>query len=477
MNDPDAVYAPPQTEPQSQAQPPLGPPPLPPSSLKHRFFTAGTFLAILIIAFFIVMALLSPYSASSDRASAETEPTQENPESAPKVSALAEMQSKLIVGLLEVDKDLAIDQAKELIPLSNSPEMARATASVFVFLDRDEFAEQALKILGDSLADEPIDNLIRLAINDPDSLSPENRQLLESDLGWTGRVLIGSFDDAVRKLVLEEARKSLMILGVFVLGAAVIVIGGLVLLILAIVKKRKSFRFVPAAPEHGRFHFQGFACYLLGMFGIGLGLVAFLGADMPLGFSVALMFGAMLIGLSWPLIRGIRFSVVRRDIGLHTGQGLFRELGCGLLGYVTITPIIVVGLGLTVAMQALVTFLSDGTAEPASHPAMEWLADPTWQTIAMTFLIGSVAAPIVEEIMFRGALHRGLRFRFGFLGSTLVACFIFAAVHPQGIVAVPGLMAVAFGLTLLREWRDSLIAPMVAHGIHNGAILTMATLM
>ena len=31
--------------------------------------------------------------------------------------------------------------------------------------------------------------------------------------------------------------------------------------------------------------------------------------------------------------------------------------------------------------------------------------------------------------------------------------------------------ALAFGFALLREWRDSLIAPMVGHAINNGVIV------
>jgi membrane protease YdiL (CAAX protease family) len=55
-----------------------------------------------------------------------------------------------------------------------------------------------------------------------------------------------------------------------------------------------------------------------------------------------------------------------------------------------------------------------------------------------------------------------------------VTSFIFAVIHPQGIFAVPLLMALAFGFSLIREWRETLLPCMVAHGLHNGlATLTM----
>jgi membrane protease YdiL (CAAX protease family) len=92
--------------------------------------------------------------------------------------------------------------------------------------------------------------------------------------------------------------------------------------------------------------------------------------------------------------------------------------------------------------------------------------------------VASIAAPIIEETMFRGVLYRQLRqvtSRWGFVPSFLlsmvVVSFVFAVIHPQGLLAVPALMMIAFGLTLAREWRVSLLPGMVQHGIHNACII------
>ena len=63
-----------------------------------------------------------------------------------------------------------------------------------------------------------------------------------------------------------------------------------------------------------------------------------------------------------------------------------------------------------------------------------------------------------------------------FLFALIFNSFIFAVVHPQGYVAVPVLMAIAFGLTIAREWRGSLIPSMIAHGIHNGLVMLVLIL-
>ena len=53
---------------------------------------------------------------------------------------------------------------------------------------------------------------------------------------------------------------------------------------------------------------------------------------------------------------------------------------------------------------------------------------------------------------------------------------VFAAIHPQGLVAIPALAAIAVGLGLMREWRGSLIAPMVMHACSNGIVVTLMVL-
>ena len=85
--------------------------------------------------------------------------------------------------------------------------------------------------------------------------------------------------------------------------------------------------------------------------------------------------------------------------------------------------------------------------------------------------------------MFRGALYRHLRECTAGSGrlasvflSGLVVSFVFAVIHPQGWLGVPPLMGLAFAFCLARELRNSLVAPMIAHAIQNGAILAFVIL-
>jgi membrane protease YdiL (CAAX protease family) len=105
-----------------------------------------------------------------------------------------------------------------------------------------------------------------------------------------------------------------------------------------------------------------------------------------------------------------------------------------------------------------------------SHPAVGWMLGGLPVKL-FVFVLGAVLAPLVEETFFRGALFRALRTRRGLVFSGLLSGLIFAALHPQGVLAIPALTAMGFGFACIREWRDSLIAPMTAHAINNGLLI------
>jgi len=118
-----------------------------------------------------------------------------------------------------------------------------------------------------------------------------------------------------------------------------------------------------------------------------------------------------------------------------------------------------------------------GPIDQPSHPIVNIFATGDWWMWVQAGILAAVLAPVVEETMFRGVLYRHLRElsdRLGFTVSVLLSglavSFVFAVIHPQGLIALPGLMALALGFALLREWRGALIPCMVAHGINNGLL-------
>jgi membrane protease YdiL (CAAX protease family) len=214
----------------------------------------------------------------------------------------------------------------------------------------------------------------------------------------------------------------------------------------------------------------------------------------PAGRSQLLMQGAaMLASLSvlvWPVLRGVPWRQVRQDIGLTGGRWPVLEPVFGIGGYAMTMPLLGVAIIIMAGIMAarggpLGTHPEDnfGPIDQPSHPIVNVFALGNWWLWVQAAIVAAVLAPIVEETMFRGVLYRHLRElsdRLGFTVSVLLSgltvSFVFGVIHPQGLIALPGLMALALGFALLREWRGALIPCMVAHGLNNGLLTLMLIL-
>ncbi len=280
--------------------------------------------------------------------------------------------------------------------------------------------------------------------------------------------------DSVRAGVLAEGRRALraskagtlILLGV---GAA-----SLTLFVVGVVKlsQGRLRRAMPRPLVGGSVYLEMFALFLLAFLGLSLlGEVVL----MPEWLATIARWSLLLVVL-WPVVRGERWSQARAALGWHAGRGVVRELFAGLCGYLACLPIIAMGLMASLSLLAMSRLFSGGSDEGSAlptHPLGDHLARAgVWQTIGLVTL-ATLWAPIVEEAVFRGALYRHLRAGWSMIVAGLVTSFIFAAIHPQGLFAIPALMSIAMVFVLLREWRGSIIAPMTAHAINNGLIVTV----
>jgi membrane protease YdiL (CAAX protease family) len=244
------------------------------------------------------------------------------------------------------------------------------------------------------------------------------------------------------------------------------------------------------AIPHGGVYAETFALWLVLFGGLAfvLGHYVRIPAEEALYWQAGLMFFS-LAALAWPVVRGISWAQVRQDLGWTLGRQPALEPFWGVGCYLMSLPLVGLALIVVVGLMLLERSLEGGEEggfgpiTRAAHPIVQELAHgDVWQKLKIFFL-ASVAAPIVEETMFRGVLYRHLREasrRFGtfwsFLVSATVVSFIFAVIHPQGLIAVPLLMALAYGFALAREWRGSLLPCMVGHGLNNGLVLLVTIL-
>ena len=313
------------------------------------------------------------------------------------------------------------------------------------------------------------------------------REDLRDHLGWFADLARGpglvapQQDEAIRV-------RSLVVMGamglVFTGGMiGILVGGGLLFLHLRRLREGKTVNaFVPG---------RGPAGVLLECFALYLGIMtvgALVGAYLYEPFGIISYVAAVVIPLLWPRVRGVSMADFNAAIGLHRGKGWGKEIAAGAVGYLGVIAIASVGISLMLLLTYLAGLFQEGGSSllpggaaagggeavgPEAHPVVGWMYYGDFWTKLATLGLAAGFAPVFEEIFFRGALHRYFRGRFRFLASALLTGVIFAALHPQGFFAIPALASVGIGFSLLREWRDSLVASMVAHAINNGALVLM----
>jgi len=92
--------------------------------------------------------------------------------------------------------------------------------------------------------------------------------------------------------------------------------------------------------------------------------------------------------------------------------------------------------------------------------------------VPVQILLIVIAAPISEEVCFRGFLFGGLRERLPRLAAALISATIFGALHATtGISAVPPLIFFGFVLALLYERTGSIVPGILLHMLNNSVAL------
>lgn len=346
------------------------------------------------------------------------------------------------------------------------------------------------------------DLLVRIFVamnGDGDSaITDADRDFLIEHLGWYGQLGAGldpTSAPTLRREVVDDAKRTTI--GFFVAFGGIAIVGlvGTVLLVTAVVLfalgRLRATRAI--RPDlHGLLG-ETFAVWLPLFLGFQLvgGLVLSAAVEGTPTTRQSMVVGLIgfwgsMIALGWPIVRGLSVSNTLGAVGLHRGRGIIREVGAGIVAWMAAVPMLGVGLLLTFLLMVAVGMAGGGTVggdplAPAvgpAHPIIGELASGDPVLVILILLLGAMAAPVVEEVFFRGCLFAQLRDaaagwdRFlAVIVASVVSSVLFAAIHPQGLVAIPALSSLAIAFCLAREWRGSLIAPIVMHAINNGLVL------
>jgi membrane protease YdiL (CAAX protease family) len=441
-------------------------------------------------------------------------PAAETPPREDKSAQIArEVQARYLVGADQIMRQLGSGGSGGLYPqakltLNTGPVQDRL---VFIVLagelsGPDEALDQ-IRRLRELMADEKVtptadeaavlDALTRLYMAssgkhvEPPVLSEKDRDLLRNELGWCGELALApkdGEDTAARDALLKTARRTAAaVLGIFAVAVLLGFLGLVALIVLGVFFLLGAFReAMPPPTAHAGVYAEAFAVYMVVFLVLSLLARFVLPADGPeLLVSGAGMLLSLAAGLAWPVLRGIPWRQVREEVGLTLGRKPVLEPVIGLGGYALAIPTFGIGIIVTLVLFQLQRSWQVGDhpekyfdpVEQPSHPIVEWVAGSNLWLVVQIAILACVLAPLVEETMFRGVLYCQLRVataRWGrllsFLASALIVSVLFAAVHPQGIVFIPALAGLAFGLNILREWRGTLLPSMMVHGIHNGLV-------
>ncbi len=181
--------------------------------------------------------------------------------------------------------------------------------------------------------------------------------------------------------------------------------------------------------------------------------------DVLKGF--ALYAGLVCFVLGFLVFRGISLT---RAFGLRGGGW----------SPATVAGWLVMFLPLIYFCQALVYAWSGPDTRP--QPIVDFLLNhPGWRERAAVLAVAVVAAPVTEELIFRGCLYGITRERWGRLAGLLFTSIVFAGIHGHA-PSFPGLTILAVGLALVYERCGSLWAPILMHAGFNALTITLAIL-
>ncbi len=419
--------------------------------------------------------------------------------------AVLELQGRFLLGAAQTKPEDLERQLTEMEGMAVTDHTAAAVAAVRFFIDPEGNGKwRALALVNARLKDsdkapgkatgkEPDESTallqqVRKALSGTEPLNEAGREQIRSQMGWFGKVLL-SAGVAEGEPGAEEAAALRMqaITTVFITGilALVVFLGallGLGLLVAGLI-----------ALKNGKLELRGVATEIpaqpyLGAFALYLALMVladFLSITLHPLIAIAGMFVSVGIAFFWPRIRGLGWRDCLRGYGWRRGKGVLHEMAAGVVGYVAMAPVFALGLCATLILTLISGWLASQGADPeelgvtprpVTHPVIAWVADGDWKVKLAVLFLASGLAPLFEETMFRGALYGVFRKRWGFVVSGLASGVIFAAVHPQGFLAIPALTAMGFGFALIREWRGTLIASMTAHSLHNGILVSVLLL-
>lgn len=279
-------------------------------------------------------------------------------------------------------------------------------------------------------------------------------------------------NDAQRSAIVYSALLLLVVVALFVAAAAGIWIG------FSYLRNTNYFGYTSTSYTQPAALLAPFLTYLLSYQILQIGIISLLGlfnidtysesgSVIGLLLQMVCMFAAVCLGILGLIGRLKPLGQDIRGIGLRFDEP-GRKIAAGFGAYCAVLPL----LGISIYLTQWI-FRNVNTPE---HPIVEIAGNGGW-ALALSIIVAAIAAPIVEEISFRGFLYTGLRDKLGAWGAALLSGAIFSMLHPTFPGQFIPLFVLGVVLCLVRERTGSLLSSMVCHALNNFTALMLIVLL
>lgn len=208
-------------------------------------------------------------------------------------------------------------------------------------------------------------------------------------------------------------------------------------------------------------------------------------ASLALGLLLVLMVpglpGLAATGIAMLAMTVLALLLARR--AARQSGGVRRALGFDMPGVSDLGAVLGWALLLLVVQVLTVTLLVQlmPGLRGASPENVAFLREEPWASVLVLAVLAVVVAPVVEELLFRGIVLRGLMLRTGFWPAAITSSALFGLLHAQGSAAEAMLLAVATGVfgvglcVLVR--RTGRLGPAIGvHALRNALAVAAALL-
>lgn len=153
-----------------------------------------------------------------------------------------------------------------------------------------------------------------------------------------------------------------------------------------------------------------------------------------------------------------KYRVRWSALGLRRPPGLYWAL---------VLPILV-GMYLAAGLVSaiVVKLFYGGKAENPQVKDITGGGDFSWMKLVLALITASIAAPIVEELFFRGMLYGWLRTRWSAVGGVVLSAAIFSGAHAIPLI-LASIFVVGVTLAIVYERTKSTLATMALHSLFN----------